>query len=157
MIARRLSTLLFVLFHAEHTKGARYDAFTSANLYSYMKSALPGDEIILYNGSYIGNFYSFAHGTASQKITIRSADPTNKAVMKGLNFAYGEALYIAGNHWIVQDLIITNALQGIVFDNAMEGAIINCEIRDIGAKHEASVMFSYRAARQILTLAYHSI
>ena len=157
MIAKRLSTLLFFLFHAEHAKGARYDAFTSANLYSYMKSARPGDEIILFPGIYVGNFYSFAHGTKSQKITIRSADPRKKVIIRGINFAYGEALYIAGNHWVVQDLILTNALQGIVFDNAMEGAIINCEVRDIGAKHEGIFLFSHRANCQVLTLAYHPI
>jgi hypothetical protein len=151
MISKQIFSLFFVLFYARHVKGARYDAFTSANLNSYMKSALPGDEIILYPGTYTGNFYSFANGKASQKITIRSADPKNKAVISGLHFAYGEALYIAGNYWIIQDLILTNALHGIVFDNAMQCAIINCEVRDTGAKRLQ--LFSPCVSRPQLT--YH--
>lgn len=152
MIAKLVSSLFIILFHARHATGARYDAFTSANLHSYMKAALPGDEIILNPGTYTGNFYSFASGTASQKITIRSADPKNKAVLRGLNFAYGEALYIDGNHWIVQDLILANALHGIVFDNAMDGAIINCEVRDTGAKRQE---FFTSCLSSTVQLTYH--
>ena len=154
MISKRISSLFLVLFHARHAKGACYDDFTTANLHAYMKSAVFGDEIILHPGTYTGSFYSFADGTASQRITIRSADPKNKSVISGLHFAYGEALYIAGNHWIARDLILTNALHGIVFDNAMFGAIINCEVRDTGMKRLE--LSSRCVARSITSLSLNS-
>ena len=110
----------------------RYDVYNSANLYSFMNSVVPGDEIVLHPGIFDGNFYSYNDGTASQKITIRSADPSNKAVIRGLDYSYNIALYVAGNHWVIKDLVLSNAQKGIVFDNAIEGAIVNCEIRDTG-------------------------
>jgi hypothetical protein len=131
MFLARLHFLFFMTTVCS-VQSVRYDVYNSANLYSFMNSVVPGDELVLHPGIFNGNFYSYNDGTASRKITIRSADPSNKAVIRGLDYSYNIALYVSGNHWVIKDLVVSNAQKGIVFDNAIEGAIMNCEIRDTG-------------------------
>ena len=73
-------------------------------------------------------------GEENNPITIRSSDLNNNAVIDGQadpNFPT-IGLYIVGNHWSVQDIIIQNANKGVIFDAAVGGELLNCVIRRSG-------------------------
>ena len=97
-------------------------------------AAIAGDDIVLQPGLFSGYFYATNDGTASQPITIRSADINNKAIVRGYSLLSLSAspLYVSGNYWHLQDLEVTNGGKAIVFDNAIGGKILNCKIHTTG-------------------------
>lgn len=99
-----------------------------------LDTAVPGDEIVLQPGTYQGRFEAWTDCTEGKPITVRSADPDNMAVLDAFSLYSGWAIamYVAGNHWSLQNLIFQNANKGVIFENAQGGEIVNCEVRSTG-------------------------
>jgi hypothetical protein len=109
-----------------------------------MKAALPGDTIIIAPGIYSGkkgastsgsdkgHFYAGNSGTASAHIIMKSQDPANPAVLKGVAYNYGYVLYVTGDYWEFKDLKVEFGQKGIMVDNGNNNLIYNCEVGDIG-------------------------
>lgn len=105
---------------------------TVAELKSALANAMPGDEIIVKPGTYVGTFTSSVDGTSSNPITITSESSSNKAILKGNGTSSGTVLNIKGDHWKIRHLKVTNAQKGIILDNANHCHIYNCEVYDVG-------------------------
>lgn len=128
--------LSFGLVLATAVNAIQHDCFSSNDLWIALGKALPGDDIVLHGGPdnlFQGHFYATEDATAEKPITIRSADPSNRATVRGLTiFSFDASLYVTGNYWIVEDLIVLNSNKGIVFDNAIGGTIRNCYVHSTG-------------------------
>jgi len=107
-----------------------------------MKTAQPGDIIILNPGFYEGDvatsghnnahFYSNQSGTASNPITLKSYDKNDQQTLLGTTFALYYGLYITGDHWIIRDLVVQHAQKGIVLDHANHTLMDNIKVFDMG-------------------------
>lgn len=129
-----LRSLLLLLLCFRAANAETHHCLYSVDFHRALKNALPGDEILLHPGNYRGNFYTYMDGEENNPITIRSSDLNNNAVIDGQadpNFPT-IGLYIVGNHWSVQDIIIQNANKGVIFDAAVGGELLNCVIRRSG-------------------------
>lgn len=129
-----LRILAFTLILMAQANAATHNCYHSYQLRSSLNLALPGDEIVLFPGRYLGNFDAYNNGQQENPITIRSHDPTNKAIIDGITYndQYTIGLYVAANYWTVKDLIIENANKGVVFENSLGGQIVDCEVRKTG-------------------------
>jgi hypothetical protein len=79
---------------------------TSQMLQSALDTAVAGDEIVLANGTYTGQFtINGAAGTANAPITIRAAHP-RQAVLVGDNVCnrFHEGFIIQKPYWVIKDL-----------------------------------------------------
>lgn len=129
--------LLLVLLASLTTSAAiRRDCNNNVDLRNALRAAVPGDDIVLHPGIFFGYFYATKDGTASQPITIRSADINNKAIVRGFSlFSFDSSpLHVSGNYWTLQDLEVTYGGKAIMFDNAIGGKILNCKIHTTGKK-----------------------
>jgi len=107
-----------------------------------LKTAKPGDTIIIKSGTYTGNkstsgnigayFYSGESGTADAHITIKSESASSPAILQGTAMSSLYVLYITGDYWDVKDLKITNAKKGVMLDNSSYTTLYNCEVYGIG-------------------------
>ena len=113
-----------------------------------LDNALPGDEIVLADGNYIGNFIINANsGTKTNPITLRAANlhdakftdsssgctNGNHAfevqrdwwIIKGLKIqGYGKTIFVGADHVEIQDNLIYNFTSGgIHFSTASDGKI----------------------------------
>ena len=117
---------------------------TSEELQAALSNAQPGDEIILAPGEYLGItplsnwawFYSAKNGTQESPITVRSADPGNKAVLKGAGtLSQASVLRIRNaDYWIIKDIVCANAQRGITLDASNYSQIIGCEVHSTGSE-----------------------
>jgi Right handed beta helix region len=106
---------------------------SSAELMNALASAKPGDRIVLASGiTFSGQFKATASGTASAPITLESADPSNKAVLKGNGTGSGYALQITGDYWNIRNVKVTNAQKGIMLDHANHNLLDAVEVYQIG-------------------------
>lgn len=131
----KLLLLLVIFFTALAPSAAiRRDCYNNVDLHNALDTAGPGDDIVLHPGIFFGYFYATRDGTESQPITIRSADTSNKAMVRGYSLfsASSSPLYVTGNYWTLQDLEVTYGGKAIVFDNAIGGKILNCKIHTTG-------------------------
>ncbi len=73
------------------------------------------------------------NGIASAKIVVKSANPSNPAILDGAGWSNaGYTLYIRGDYWEISDLKIRSGAKGIMLDNANHCSIINCEVYEMG-------------------------
>ena len=79
-------------------------------------------------------FQAHANGTESNPIRITAKDPGNPPLLKGENLEGITVLYITGNYWVVDNIKISSASKGIVFENAKYNTIRNVEIFNVGAQ-----------------------
>lgn len=124
---------VFLLVSVIHAKD--HHCFNSYELRIALRSVLPGDDIVLHasGNPFRGHFYATEDATQSQPITIRSDDPDNRAIIRGLSlFSYDAALYVTGNYWTITNVVVENGNKGIVYDNAIGGKILNCHVRNTG-------------------------
>ena len=115
---------------------------TVDQLRTAMIDVQPGDEIVLEEGTVFqandglsglgAHFSSSVDGTISNRITIRSADPNNRATLRGEDFRHLHVFRLFGSHWTIRDLIITHAQKGITVDQALDVHIIDCEVTGVG-------------------------
>lgn len=113
---------------------------TAEELRDALKNAGAGNTILLAGGEYEWEqkgtggslFMSSAEGTANAPITIKSADKSNPAVIKGKNFSDGIAFYITGDYWNIEDIVFCDARKGIILDNSNHTTIKNVSVYNIG-------------------------
>ncbi|WP_229106397.1 right-handed parallel beta-helix repeat-containing protein [Paenibacillus sp. 1001270B_150601_E10] len=105
---------------------------TSSCLSSALKNVTPGKRIVLAPGTYTGSFSSDVDGTETAPITIQSQDPANPAVLSGYSTGSGFSLRVRGDHWIIRDMIFTNAQKGILLDHSNHTLITDVEVYNIG-------------------------
>jgi hypothetical protein len=132
-------TLLVAVQHC--AQAATINVSTTTELRSALANVRAGDEIVLaagqvfqYTNGAIGGAYFFSdvNGTAIQPITIRSASATNRASILGNDVNSKIVLNIAGDHWIVKDLKLSNGQKGLIFDNSNYSKAINVEVSAVG-------------------------
>lgn len=118
---------------------------TSLELFTALRNAEPGDEIIVATGFYEGQmgtglynsghsssfFYSDRSGTADAPIILRSEDPENKSVLSGTRIN-GQVLYITGDYWSIRDLDITYGLKGVILDHSNHTELLRCNVYNTG-------------------------
>ena len=110
-----------------------------------MKNAAPGDTLLVAPGVYLGDrlasgdpesrglFYSGRSGTAAAPIVLASSDPARPAVLCGASVADGGyGIHLTGDHWRIQDLVVTRAQKGVVIDNGNHNVLRGLEVHDIG-------------------------
>ena len=121
-------------------KGRTVNVSTAEELQQALQNAAAGDTILLAGGEYewqqkgtAGSlFMSSAEGTADAPITIKSADKSDPAIMKGAGFSDGMVLYITGDYWNIEDISFCDARKGIMLDNSNHTAIRNVSVYNIG-------------------------
>jgi len=141
-LKKPLLFILFVIAALPMLRGATYNVSTTQQLIDALNAAVAGDEIIVAAGTYQNDnvmvsgssayFYASADGTSATPITIRSADPNNRAILKGDDRNSLTVFRVVGDYWIVKDLRITYGQKGLVFDNSNYSQAINCEVWDTG-------------------------
>jgi hypothetical protein len=93
----------------------RIDVHNAAELETALASAQPGDVIQLANGVYPGTFVVAAPGAAAARIALCG---TPNAVIDGGDVGNGYALHVTAGYWTIHGLTVTNALKGIMLDDA---------------------------------------
>jgi endoglucanase len=101
-----------------------------------LTSVAPGDEIVIAPGTYIAennqgsaaHFTSSIDGSATQRITLKSEDPSHPAILSGTTQSHSSVLRLFGDFWTVEALAFTNAQKGVVFDNADYCELWNCQV-----------------------------
>jgi chitodextrinase len=118
---------------------------TTSAIQNALKTATPGSVISIAPGIYTGNrstsgdpggqglFYSDKNGTSSSPIILTSCDPTNPAILKGVNVNDGSyGLHLTGDNWQISHIEITNAQKGIMIDNGNSNLVNNVKVHNIG-------------------------
>jgi hypothetical protein len=133
----------------------------TTDLQNALNNAQPGDEIIVTAGDYVGDlstsgnskalFFSDKSGTASNPITLRSADKSNKQILKGNSIETGYVFYLTGDNWIIKDLKFANAQKGIMLEEANNNTIDNVELSNLGAE---AVHIRYNSSDNVLSNCY---
>lgn len=130
------------------TKGStnRVAVETAEELQSALLNAEPGDEILLAPVFYEGlasletsgheqaHFYSAASGADDNPIIVRSAVSGYTPVLLGSEYESGEVLRITGDYWIVRDLQLVGARDGLVLDNANNNRFDGISITGMGER-----------------------
>lgn len=103
----------------------------SNQLKDALMNAKPGDEIILSDGVYTGNFIinQNVSGTQKQPITLTGS---RNAILDGNTTNTGYVVHLKANYWIIKGFTIRNGLKGIMTDEACNNVIDNVRICNIG-------------------------
>lgn len=129
-----------------------FNVSNSSQLKNALASANAGDLILLASGTYTTSstsasfptatggtvnrqfyFRGVNNGTASNRITMRSADPSSPATLSGEGYdETGYVLYITGDHWVIENIKIKSGSKGLILDNSNSTTIRRVEIFDIG-------------------------
>ncbi len=138
----RLLSFFCVCFFSSLSFANTINVFDALSLQRAMKTAQPGDTIILNPGFYEGDlstsghnnahFYSNQSGTPAQPITLKSYDKNDQQTLLGTTFALYYGVYITGDHWVIRDLVVQHAQKGIVLDHANYTLMDNIKVFDIG-------------------------
>ena len=112
--------------------GRPVEISTAGELEAALANARPGDLIRLEDGTYDGTFVADRSGTADAPIALCG---TRRAVIDGGDFENGYALHLTADHWVVQGITITNALKGVMLDDADFNLLDRIAVHAIG--HEA--------------------
>ncbi len=107
------------------------EVFTSAGLQQALTNAKAGDEIVIKDGVYKGNFVipSSANGTVKQPIILRGS---SKVILDGNTTNTGYVLHLLANYWKLKGFTITNGLKALMCDGASNNLIDGLTINTIG-------------------------
>lgn len=122
------------------SEGNIINVSTAEELHNALQNVSAGDTVLLAGGEYewtrkgtAGSlFMSSAEGTADAPITIKSADKSDPAIMKGAGFSDGMVLYITGDYWNIEDIVFCSARKGIMLDNSNHTTVRNVSVYNIG-------------------------
>lgn len=104
---------------------------TVIELKTALAGAKAGDEIVLKDGVYKGNFVipATANGTAINKITLKGS---RNAVLDGDRITTGYVLHLQASHWHIKGISITNGLKGLMTDGASFNTIDSIRVFNTG-------------------------
>ncbi len=104
---------------------------TAEQLAGALSSAKPGDEIVMADGVYKGNFVipNDANGTIDRKITLKGS---RNAIMDGATIYTGYVLHLKASYWIIKGFSIRNGLKGVMTDEANHNVIDGISVSIIG-------------------------
>ena len=103
----------------------------TAELKLALKAAQPGDEILLKDGLYQGNFVinSSASGTKNKPIKLIGS---RNAILDANTIQTGYVLYLQANFWEIKGITIRNGLKGLVTDEASYNIIDQILVTQVG-------------------------
>lgn len=103
----------------------------STELADALKLAKPGDSIIMKDGIYKGKFVipETANGSANNPITLIG---NKQAIIDGGTTETGYALHLKASYWHLTGFTVTNALKGIIADNANHTIMDAIEVTKVG-------------------------
>ena len=112
------------------TAAVRTVSVSTANqLRSALEAALPGDRIVLADGTYVGVFKALKDGTATQPIVLEGSA---RAILQGNGVGSGYNLNLQGDYWVLRGFSATTAQKGIVLDGANHNLLDGLTVRNIG-------------------------
>lgn len=104
---------------------------SSTQLKGALENAKPGDEIVLADGIYMGNFKinNDVSGTSTKSILLRGS---RNAILDGGTISTGYVLHLKASYWIIKGITIKNGLKGIMTDEANYNIIDSVKVLGIG-------------------------
>jgi hypothetical protein len=96
-----------------------------------LKVAKPGDEIMLKDGLYQGNFVIAASSSGTREKPIKLTGSRN-AILDANTTQTGYVLYVQADFWIIKGITLQNGLKGLVTDEASFNIIDNIEVTQVG-------------------------
>ncbi len=140
---------LFFLITTNVTFSQVVNCNTLDCIQSALKTATPGTEIVIDEGSYsptgkikdgLGKFVRFTsaqNGTAAKPIILRGKNPAKPPILKGpdgpdSNKYDGAVISINGDYWVLKDLIVKQGDKGIMIDNSNYTKIEKVQVSDVG-------------------------
>lgn len=94
-----------------------------------LEQAQAGDLILLADGTYLGNFTAAANGETDRRITLCGS---RDAIIDGGDSGNGYAFHITGDYWTITGITVTNALKGVMADDADFTELLGISVHDIG-------------------------
>ncbi len=133
----RLFSIILILVvccscSAQHKAASKtIDVYNAIDLQEALNNAKAGDNIVLKDGVYNGNFIipAAANGSSDKAITLSGS---KKVILDGNTIAKGYVLHLQASYWIIKDITITNGLKGIMCDGANHNVIDNITVYNIG-------------------------
>lgn len=96
-----------------------------------LKTAKPGDEILLKDGLYQGNFVIAASSSGTKEKPIKLTG-SRYAILDANTIQTGYVLYLQANFWIIKGITLQNGLKGLVTDEASFNIIDNIKVTQVG-------------------------
>ncbi len=128
-----LSFILSVSFPAKTEKMKDGIIYVSSEiqLKNALENARAGDEIILLDGIYKGNFKipKERNGTELKQIYLHGS---SKVILDGNTTQTGYVLHLQADYWHIKGITITNGLKGLMCDEANYNVIDSLTIYNIG-------------------------
>jgi|GEM_PF-2053836 len=106
---------------------------TATQLKAALLNAMPGDDIILADGTYSGKFVITAavSGTVNNMVTMRGS---RNAILDAGSTTTGYVLHLQANYWKVKGITIRNGLKGLMLDGANYNLIDSIKVTNIGTE-----------------------
>lgn len=103
---------------------------SAAQLTAALQNALPGDVIVMGDGTYTGNFFATRSGTAEQRIVLCGSRST--VIQTGSTSTLGFALSVRASYWTLAGFTVTNAQQGVAVEGGTRNDITNLAVHGTG-------------------------
>lgn len=104
---------------------------SASGLQQALDYAKAGDEIVMEDGKYEGNFKIpiTANGTENKPIILRGS---SKVILNGNTTNTGYVLHLQASYWVIKDFTITNGLKGLVCDGGNYNLVEELTVNNIG-------------------------
>lgn len=137
------AVLSFLLSFGGIAQAREVAVFDGSTLHQALRTAQPGDDIVLYPGSYRGlktespndrwhYFHSHRSGTADLPITVRSYSRNDLQQLSGNGVdESGYVFYLTGDHWNIRNLVFHTGQKGIMLDSASHNVLNNIAVYNV--------------------------